>query len=46
MTDNAPKPGADDDFVFALEPAQLGAVVALLIAVIVLWRVARKDRKV
>jgi len=45
MTDSAPNRGADDDFVFALEPAQLGAVIALLIAVIVLWRVARKDRE-
>jgi len=44
MTDDTPDPGANDDFVMTLEPAQLGALVALVIAVILLWRVARRDR--
>jgi len=45
MTDNAADSSTSDDFVIALEPAQLGALVALVIAVIILWRVARRDRK-
>jgi hypothetical protein len=45
MTDAVTDSGARDDFVIALEPAQLGALVALVIAVIVLWRVAKRDRE-
>jgi hypothetical protein len=45
MTDAVTDSGVGDDFVIALEPAQLGALVALVIAVIVLWRVAKRDRE-
>ncbi|HEX6222019.1 MAG TPA: hypothetical protein VF115_13090 [Acidimicrobiia bacterium] len=46
MTEKASQTGAGDDFVIALQPAQFGALIALVIAVIVLWRMARRDRAV
>ena len=32
-----------DEFVIALEPAQIGALIALAIAVLVIWRVVRRS---
>jgi hypothetical protein len=45
MTGKSPNSEGNGDFVVSLEPAQVGALVALAISVIVLWMVARRNRE-